>query len=116
MRLAPEGSEIVASCGSSGSWAWMAVTDQGPGIPEEVHERIFERSWGAADQHDRARRRSGLGLAIVRQVMAGHGGLVTIDLPDQGSLHPVAAARPERPLEEVTADGIHPREDAVNRS
>ena len=116
VRLAPEGSEIVASCGVSGSWAWMAVTDQGPGIPRELHERIFERSWGAADQHDRARRRSGLGLAIVRQVMAGHGGLVTID-SESGSTFTLwlpldRSASPDA----VTADGIHPREDAVNRS
>jgi signal transduction histidine kinase len=118
VRLAPEGSEIVASCGAIGSWAWMAVSDQGPGIPEEVHERIFERSWGAADLHDRTRRRSGLGLAIVRQVMAGHGGLVTIrSSAGSGSTFALwlpldRSARPE----DVTADGVHPLEDAVNRS
>ena len=118
VRLAPEESEIVASCGSTGSWAWMAVTDQGPGIPEEVHERIFERSWGAADQHDRTRRRSGLGLAIVRQVMAGHGGLVTIR-SSAGSGSTFALWLPldrSARLEDVTADGVHPLEDAVNRS
>ncbi len=118
VRLAPEGSDVVVSCGATGSWAWMSVTDQGPGIPEELHERIFERSWGAADQHDRTRRRSGLGLAIVRQVMAGHGGLVTvISAADAGSTFCLwlpldRSAKPE----DVTADGVHPLEDAVNRS
>ncbi len=109
---APEGSEVVASCGATGSWAWMLVTDLGPGIAEDLHERIFERSWGAADQHDRTRRRSGLGLAIVRQVMAGHGGLVTID-SSQGSGSTFALWLPlnrdARP-DEVTADGLHPLE------
>ncbi|HEX2369615.1 MAG TPA: ATP-binding protein [Acidimicrobiia bacterium] len=116
VRLAPEGSEIVASCGVSGSWAWMAVTDQGPGIPRELHERIFERSWGAADQHDRARRRSGLGLAIVRQVMAGHGGLVTIDSESGSTFTLWLPLDRNASPDAVTADGIHPREDAVNRS
>ena len=118
VRLAPEGSDVVVSCGATGSWAWMSVTDQGPGISEELHERIFERSWGAADQHDRTRRRSGLGLAIVRRVMAGHGGLVTvISAADAGSTFCLwlpldRSAKPE----DVTADGVHPLEDAVNLS
>ena len=90
----------------------------GPGIPDELHERIFERSWGAADQHDRTRRRSGLGLAIVRQVMAGHGGLVTIRSQPRWARRSrlwLPLDRSARP-EDVTADGVHPLEDAVNRS
>lgn len=55
-RVAPSGSTIVLGCGVSGGWAWMAVEDQGPGLPE-------------GDMH-----RIGLGLSIVTQIAQAHGG------------------------------------------
>ena len=52
------------------------VRDNGPGIPAEAHERVFERFFRV----DRARSRetggTGLGLAIVKHIVQAHGGEV----------------------------------------
>jgi signal transduction histidine kinase len=55
----------------------FSVTDQGPGIPPEMADRIFERfeSHPQGSQH----RGAGLGLAIVRSFVELHGGSVDID-------------------------------------
>ncbi|OBH21218.1 HAMP domain-containing histidine kinase [Mycolicibacter terrae] len=55
----------------------MVVSDQGPGIPENERELVFERFF-RSDQA-RAMPGSGLGLAIVKQVVLKHGGAITIE-------------------------------------
>ena len=56
----------------------VEVTDQGPGIPHQDLDRVFERFYRV----DRARSRdtggTGLGLSIVRHVASNHGGEVTV--------------------------------------
>lgn len=52
----------------------LTVDDQGPGIPPEERERIFDRFWRSVDS--RTLPGSGLGLAIVRQVAERHAGTV----------------------------------------
>ncbi len=74
VRLAPEGTTIRLATGVDGPWAWLAVDDAGPGIPEEDREKVFERFWRSDQRRARAEGRSGLGLAIVRQIAETHGG------------------------------------------
>ena len=58
-KAAPPKSKILLSSGSDGEWAWMAVTDEGPGLEQlDPEERI------------------GLGLSIVTQIAEGHGGVL----------------------------------------
>jgi len=60
------GSTIRVGAGTVDDWVWMAVTDQGPGLPEEPEGG-----------------RIGLGLSIVEQIAAGHAGaLVSSPGPD----------------------------------
>ena len=79
VRLAPASSTVSIATGRSGSWLWLAVADQGPGIAPEDLRRVFDRFWrGAASAGpERSReRRTGLGLAIVRQIVESHDGHV----------------------------------------
>ena len=59
----------------------MSVTDNGPGVPPEQRERIFE----PFVRLPRSRRRgTGLGLAIVRRTIESHGGTITCDPSPNG--------------------------------
>jgi signal transduction histidine kinase len=78
VRLAPEGSSVRLATGAQGPWAWIAVDDAGPGIPEQDRDRVFERFWRGDTRKARAEGRSGLGLAIVRQIVESHGGEVKL--------------------------------------
>ena len=56
----------------------VSVIDQGPGVPADERELIFERYQRA--RRDRGDRRGiGLGLMIVRRIVEGHGGTVGVD-------------------------------------
>jgi len=55
-------------------WARVAVTDHGSGVPEEFHERVFERFAQADSSDRRAKGGTGLGLAICRSIVEAHGG------------------------------------------
>ena len=76
VRLAPADSVVVVEAGRSGEWVWMAVDDEGPGIPPDQREHVFQRFWRGDPGRARAEGRSGLGLAIVRQIVEAHRGVV----------------------------------------
>ena len=99
LRLAPQGSTIWLAAGCIGHEAWIAVTDEGPGITNEDRPHVFERFWRGDAQAARAEGRSGLGLAIVAQVMADHGGSAAVAPTVAGGTVftlrlPVASVRP----------------------
>jgi len=84
VRLAPEGTHIWASTGVDGGGAWVTVTDEGPGIAPEDRPRVFERFWRGDKQAARTEGRSGLGLAIVAQIMEDHCGSASVDATTEG--------------------------------
>lgn len=64
----------------------VVVRDEGPGIPENVQAHLFERfviGEGADQDHKGG---VGLGLSLVRAIVRGHGGTLTLDsTPDSGT-------------------------------
>lgn len=77
----PAGTHVEASVRAVDGWAVVAVTDDGPGVPPEIQDSVFER-FTRADV-SRARQSggssTGLGLAIVAAVVAAQGGQVGLD-------------------------------------
>ena len=77
---------VVVGVGVRGATAYVQVSDDGPGIDEEILPRLFERFESASDPRpaptaldeapDAGPRRYGLGLALVSDVAARHGGQV----------------------------------------
>ncbi|MCL2729950.1 MAG: HAMP domain-containing histidine kinase [Actinomycetia bacterium] len=57
----------------------LQVEDDGPGIPDELRRRVFERFARGDASRSRNAGSTGLGLAIVHSVVAAHGGSVTVD-------------------------------------
>jgi signal transduction histidine kinase len=115
VRLANPGTTLRCGSGRSGTWAWVGVEDQGPGLDPRDHEQVFRRFWTGDSSSIGGEDRSGLGLAIVRQVAESHGGLVTLRsslglgaefviwLPDVPGVDRSA----------ITADGIHPLREVM---
>jgi signal transduction histidine kinase len=86
LSFAPEDSHVRTGAGRNGDWIWIAVEDEGPGIPTNQQRRIFDRLWRADKSRSRGRGGSGLGLAIVRQVAEAHNGDVRVfSKPGSGS-------------------------------
>lgn len=59
--------------------AVIVVSDDGPGVPENERERIFERFVRLDTDRARNAGGSGLGLAIVKEIVAAHGGSVVVE-------------------------------------
>jgi signal transduction histidine kinase len=78
VRVAPPGSRVRLDHGEEDGWAWLAVSDEGPGIALEDQESIFDRFWRADEARTRPDGGSGLGLAIVRQIAEAHGGSIEV--------------------------------------
>ena len=57
-------------------WLQIAVSDDGPGIPPEHLERVFERFHRVDESRARERGGTGLGLAIARAIVDAHGGRI----------------------------------------
>jgi signal transduction histidine kinase len=94
VRHTPPGTHIHASLTRDNGDATLVVEDDGPGIPPELGEHVFERFVrsgrdGAAG--------SGLGLSIVRAVAQSHGGSVTLE--------PSTSGRGARFVVRLPADG-----------
>jgi two-component system phosphate regulon sensor histidine kinase PhoR len=64
----------------------LCVADNGPGIPSEARERIFERFYRIDKARSREAGGTGLGLAIVKHIVQSHGGKVWVESgPGQGA-------------------------------
>jgi len=60
------------------------VTDNGVGIPQEMQSRIFSLFEQVEDHRDRAAGGLGVGLALVRQLVALHQGTIAVRSEGQG--------------------------------
>ncbi len=61
-----------------GRTAVLRVDDDGPGLPPELREAVFERFVRVDEARDRQHGGAGLGLAIVADIVHAHGGTVTV--------------------------------------
>ena len=67
----------------------ITVEDDGPGIPDDMHEEAFRPFSRLDDSRNQNRKGVGLGLAIARDVARSHGGDITLDRSDLGGLRAV---------------------------
>jgi two-component system phosphate regulon sensor histidine kinase PhoR len=76
ITYAPEHSTIRIDATRAGDRVAIAVSDEGPGIPEEDLSRVFERFYRVDKSRARDPGGTGLGLAIVKHLVELHGGSV----------------------------------------
>jgi signal transduction histidine kinase len=84
IRYAGPDVTCTVSCSEDADGRLLAVSDDGPGVPEEDLPRLFERFYRA--DHARSSRGTGLGLAIVKHVVAAAGGSVEASATPGGGL------------------------------
>jgi two-component system phosphate regulon sensor histidine kinase PhoR len=87
LRHSPEEGTIFVDVQSNADWLRIEIRDEGPGLTEQDLEHMFERFYrGDASRARHHRGASGLGLAIVQQIVLSHGGWILGDnSPDGGA-------------------------------
>ena len=77
----PAGTRVTTSLSASGGFAEVRVSDNGPGVPAEIRDSVFERFTRADVSRVRQAGGSstGLGLALVTAVIHAHGGDVRLE-------------------------------------
>jgi signal transduction histidine kinase len=77
----PDGTHVEAAVATVGDRVRLVVSDDGPGVPPDMREKIFDRFVRAEGDRGGS---VGLGLAIVRAVARTHGGDVVFEAPPEG--------------------------------
>lgn len=80
IRYTPEGGQVHVKIFEKGKKLILRVTDTGSGIPEELHERVFERFFRVLGTNTIG---SGLGLAIVQQIASLHHADIQLGKPEE---------------------------------
>jgi two-component system sensor histidine kinase BaeS len=92
LKFTPPGGRVVVEARSMGDVAVLRVSDSGPGIPADELPYVFERFW----RGERARgvAGSGIGLAVVAELVEAHGGQVEVaSAPGEGAVFTVRLPR-----------------------
>ena len=86
VKYTPRGGSVALTLGSAAGAAVLSVADTGIGIPEEDQNSLFTRFFRASNAVEAAIPGSGLGLSIVRTIVANHHGELDITSGrDQGT-------------------------------
>lgn len=88
-------SGVTVTLAEAGANARIVVSDDGPGVAEPDRQRIFERFARADMSRSRADGASGLGLAIVSEIVAAHHGTVLLEANPGGATFAIELPRAE---------------------
>jgi signal transduction histidine kinase len=78
IRFTPAGGEVTISIAERPEVLKVAVSDNGPGIPDDDIPRIFDRFYRSMNGEEARSDSSGLGLAIVKRILDLHGSRITV--------------------------------------
>jgi signal transduction histidine kinase len=102
LKFTPAGGTVTVSLKGTSDEVILQVTDTGIGIPEEHMERVFDRFYQVDGTTRRRHGGSGLGLALVKEIVESHGGSVTVEsMVGKGSTFSVRLPAAKADREEV---------------
>lgn len=84
IKYTPEGGFVKLGLDLDGGAVHVAVEDNGPGIPDEEKDHIFERFYRLDDSRARDTGGTGLGLAIAKEAVQLHGGNIEVKNNENG--------------------------------
>jgi len=82
LRYGGEDATVTVSTAAADATVELAVSDDGPGLPDEDLARAVARFWRGRGDKDG----TGLGLAIASEIAAGHGGTIAVQRAPEGGL------------------------------
>ena len=113
IKYAPDDSTVHLGARADDDLVVLSVRDEGPGIPPEHLERLFERFYRIDRARSRDRGGTGLGLSIVKHIAAVHDGRVEVDSEvGRGSEFRLILPREPRPGDPEPSAEATPRESA----
>ena len=78
VSFSPSGGLVEIAAARVGDEVRIRIDDEGPGVPEEAREAIFNRFHSVRPEGEEFGRHSGLGLAIARAIVEGHDGEIDV--------------------------------------
>ena len=84
VSFSPRGGTILVSVKREAGEVEIDVCDEGPGVPQEEHEKIFRRFHSVRPESEGFGDHSGLGLAIARTIAEAHDGMLVVRMRDDG--------------------------------
>lgn len=79
IKFSPNGRIIKVDVESAGDRVRASVTDQGNGIPQEYHQRIFDKFGQVESRKEGLKHSSGLGLTFCKLAVEAHGGRIGVE-------------------------------------
>jgi len=76
LSFSPPGGTVAIRAGRDGAMVEVAVEDEGPGLPPDKLEAVFERFYSERPEGEAFGTHSGLGLSIARQIVEAHKGRI----------------------------------------
>lgn len=109
-KFSPAGGRVLVMASAlDGCWR-VSVSDEGPGIPPAFQSRLFDKFTQADGSDTRAKGGSGLGLSIVREIVARHDGRVSFDTDEgRGTTFHVDLPRADEPMLPPAPASVLPR-------
>lgn len=82
IKYTPAGGTVSVRTEMRDGFAYLFVSDTGPGVPPEEQAKIWDRLYRS--DHSRSKAGLGLGLSLVRAIVTAHGGTATVRNRDRG--------------------------------
>ncbi len=79
ISFSPPGGRLTLTAVGDQSWVTIAVEDEGPGLPPEKLDAVFDRFYSERPSGEPFGTHSGLGLSISRQIVEAHGGRIVAE-------------------------------------
>lgn len=78
IKYTPPNSEISIMTEKRGDWVVVSVSDNGPGIPDDMKLHVFDMFYSGAKSIADSRRSLGLGLSLCKSIIQAHGGEIKV--------------------------------------
>jgi two-component system, OmpR family, sensor histidine kinase ChvG len=91
LSFSPANGKIRLRAERRGRFVEATIDDEGPGIPEDKRDKIFERFYSERPHGEKFGTHSGLGLSISRQIVTAHGGSITAENRRDAAGEPIGA-------------------------